>query len=107
MEVTVAKRQGSGREAVAERSRRQNPDRRKTNLPRGRAWATSVRMTGKSKLHPATSGRARRPGAKVQALTRGDLLRESAGEVSRGHSSVESPRKRAGAKGQRSNGKAL
>ncbi len=49
MEVTVAERQGSGREAVAERSRRQNPDQRNTNRQRGRVRATSVLGNAKSK----------------------------------------------------------
>ncbi len=40
-------------------------------------------------------------GRKFMHLTRGDLPRESAGEVSRGRSSVESRRKAEGAKGQR------
>jgi hypothetical protein len=107
MEATVAERQGSGREAVAERSRRQKTDRRSTNWRRGRTWATSVLANAKSKIHSDTSSIARRHGVKVQVLTRGDLARESGGEVSRGRSSVESPRKRAGAKGRRNHGGAL
>ena len=107
MGVTVAKQQGSGREAVAERSWRQKSDRRNTNWQRGRAWATSVLANAKSEDHPDTQGRARRRGLKVQVLTRGDLFLEKGGEVSRGRSSKESPRKREGAKGRRSHGKAL
>ena len=38
---------------------------------------------------------------KFMHLTRGDLRFERVGEVSRGHSSEESPRKRDGAKGRR------
>ena len=68
MEVTVAKQQGSGREAVAERSWRQTPDCRNTNWQRGRKWATSVRTNAKSKSHQDTSGRARRHGRKVKPL---------------------------------------
>ena len=101
MEVTVAKQQGSGREAVAERSWRQTPDCRNTNWQRGRKWATSVRGNAKSETHQDTSGRARRHGRKVEALTRGDLRRENAGEVSRGRSSDEACRKAGGAKGRR------
>ena len=100
MEVIVAKRQGSDREVVAERSRRQNSDRRNTNWQRGRAWATSVLANAKSQLHQDTSSRARRHGVKVEVFTRGDLLGESAGEVSRGHSSEEARRKAGRAKGQ-------
>lgn len=101
MKVTVAKRQGDGREAVAERSRRQNPDRRNTNWQRGRAWATSVLANAKSKVHQDTSSIASRPGKKVEVITQGELFGESRREVSRGRSSDESYRKVAGAKGQR------
>jgi hypothetical protein len=107
MEVSVAERQGGDREVEAERSRRQNLDRRKTNWQRGRTWATSVLANAKSELHPDTSSRARRREVRVESLTRGDLLGESAGEVSRGRSSEEAFRKRRGAKGQRNQGKAL
>ena len=101
MEVTVAKQQGSGREAVAERSWRQTPDCRKTNWQRGRAWATSVRANAKSKDQQDTQGRARRHGRKVKVLTRGDLWPERVGEVSRGRSSEDTDRKIGGAKGRR------
>ena len=104
MEVIVAERQGSDREVVAERRRRQNPDRRNTNWQRGRAWATSVLANAKSKDHPDTSGRARRRGVKVQVLTRGELRGASCGEVSRNHSSEDVPRKRGRAKGGSTNG---
>ena len=100
MEVIVAERQGSDREVVAERSRRQNPDRRNTNWQRGRAWATSVQANAKSQLHQDTSSKARRPGVRVEVLTRGDLLCESAGEVSRGCSSEDARRKTGRAKGR-------
>ena len=101
MEVTVAKQQGSGREAVAERSWRQTPDCRNTNWQRGLAWATSVRADAKSKTHQDTQGRVRWHGRKVKALTRGDLRAERGGEVSRGRSSDEACRKAGGAKGRR------
>jgi len=101
MEVIVAERQGSDREVVAERSRRQNSDRRKTNWQRGQTWATSVLANAKSEPMEDTFGRARRRGMKVEVLTRGDLLRESAGEVSRGRSSEEARRKTGRAKGRR------
>jgi len=100
MGVIVAERPGSDREVVAERSRRQNTDHRKTNGQRGRTWATSVRVTAKSEPHPDTSGRARWRGVKEQVLTRGDLLSESFGEVSRGRSSEEVRRKPGRAKGR-------
>ena len=100
MVVIVAERQGSDREAVAERSRRQNADRRNTNWQRGRRWATSVRVNAKSEDHQDIFGRARRRGVKVEGLTRGGLLRESAGEVSRGRSSEEARRKAGRAKGR-------
>lgn len=107
MEVTVAERQGSGREAVAERSRRQNTDRRNTNRQRGCAWATSMLGNAKSDLHPDARSRAGRRGMKVDVLTRGDLRGESRGEVSRGRSSDESRRKAEGAKDRRKQSKAL
>jgi hypothetical protein len=100
MEVIVAERQGSDREVVAERRRRQNSDRRKTNWQRGRAWATSVLATAKSEFHQDTSSRARRRGMKVEDLTRGELCGESCGEVSRGHSSEDPHRKTGRAKGR-------
>ena len=101
MEVTVAERQGSGREAVAERSRRQTSDHRNTNWQRGRAWATSVLANAKSRVHQDTSCRARWHGGRVEVITRGDLLCEGIGEVSRGRSSDETCRKPGGAKGRR------
>lgn len=88
METTVVERQGSGREAVAERSRRQNPDQRNTNRQRGRVRATSVLENAKSKNQGDASGRAGWRGMKVNALTRGDLPPVGGG-VSRGRSSEE------------------
>lgn len=101
MKVTVAKRQGDGCEAVAERSRRQNPDRRNTNWQRGRAWAISVLANAKSEVHQDTSSIASRRGRKGEVITQGELFDESRREVSRGRSSVEACRKTGGAKGRR------
>jgi hypothetical protein len=105
-ESTVAKGQGSGREAVAERSPRQTPDYRNTKRQRGRMRATSVLATAKSKVHQDALCRAAWHGWKVHALTQGDLACESGSGVSRGRSSVESRRKAAGAKGRRNQCKA-
>ena len=101
IEVTEAKRQGSRREPVAERSRRRGPARRNTNRKRGRARATSVRANAKSKIHQDASSRAGRHGPRVVGLTRGDLRCESTGGVSRGRSSEESRGNPEGAKGTR------
>lgn len=64
--------------------------------------AMSVLRNAKSdshrKTHPVRSGDA---GRKFMHLTRGELLCESTGEVSRDHSSVEASRKAGGAKGRR------
>ena len=92
MEATVAEPQGDAREGGAERSGRQTRDRRNTNWQRGRQWATSVLANTKSEVHQDTAGIAGRPARKVQVLTRGDLLRESAGEVSRGRSTMDRSR---------------
>jgi hypothetical protein len=64
--------------------------------------AMSVLGNAKSNCHRKTH-RVEPDGAgrKFMHLTRGGLLRESAGEVSRGHSSEESRRKAEGAKGRR------
>lgn len=100
-ELTVAKRQGSGRETVAERSRRQTPDCRNTKRQRGRMRATSVLANAKSNDHQDASSRAAWPGWKAHVLTQGDLFCESRRGVSRGHSSDEAVRKHGGAKGRR------
>ena len=105
-ELTVAKRQGSGRETVAERSRRQTPDYRNTKRQRGRMRATSVLANTKSKDHQDASSRAAWPGWKAHVLTQGDLACESRRGVSRGHSSVDAARKHGGAKGRRNDCKA-
>jgi len=105
-ELTVAERQGSGRETVAERSRRQTPDHRNTKRQGGRMRATSVRANAKSKAHQDASSRAAWHEGKAHVLTQGDLLCESRTGVSRGHSSVEAMRKHGGAKGRRNDCKA-
>jgi hypothetical protein len=89
MRATVAEPQGDAREGGAERSGRQTRDHRNTNRQRGRQWATSVLGNTKSNPHQDTASRAGWPAGKVQVLTRGDLPRESAREVSRGRSSKE------------------
>ena len=106
MELTVAKRQGSGRETVAERSRRQTLDHRNTKRQRGRMRATSVRVNAKSKVHQDASSRAAWHEGKAHVFTQGGLLCESTAGVSRGHSSVEAVRKHGGAKGRRNDCKA-
>jgi hypothetical protein len=106
MELTVAKRQGSGREAVAERSRRQTLDHRNTKRQGGRMRATSVRVNAKSKVHQDASSRAAWREGKAHVLTQGDLLCESTAGVSRGHSSVVAEGKPGGAKGRRNDCKA-
>jgi hypothetical protein len=100
-ESTVAGGQGSGREAVAERSPRQNLDHRNTKRQGGRMRATSVLANAKSQIHQDASGRAAWPERTVPVLTQGDLARESGPGVSRGHSSEEGLRKQDGAKGRR------
>lgn len=101
MRATVAEPQVRGREAQDERRGRQTRDRRDTNWQGGRLWAASVRANAKPKAHQDTACRARRNAGKVQVLTRGDLLCESTGEVSRGRSSDESRGNAEGAKGRR------
>jgi hypothetical protein len=101
MRATVAEPQGDAREGGAERSGRQTCDHRNTNRQRGRLWAASVLANAKPKAHQDTASRAGWHAGKVQALTRGDLRGACRGGVSSGHSSVESRRKTAGAKGQR------
>ena len=100
-ESTVAKRQGSGREAVAERSPRQSPDHRNTKRQRGRVRATSVRVNAKSQTHQDASSRAAWHGTKEPVLTQGDLTCENGPGVSRGRSSDEAMRKHGGTKGRR------
>lgn len=104
--LTVAKRQGSGCETVAERSRRQTLDPRNTKRQRGRVRATSVRANAKSQDHQAASSRAAWPEWTAHVLTRRGLRRESGAEVSRGRSRDEAARKHSGAKDRRNEGKA-
>ena len=105
-ESTVVKGQGSGREAVAERSPRQTTDHRNTKRQGGRMRATSVRGNAKSKVHQDASSRAAWHGRKAHVLTQGDLFCESGTGVSRGHSSEDAVRKHGGAKGRRNDCKA-
>src|SRR5436305_18725 len=100
MRVTVAKPQVRGREAQDESSGRQTHDHRKANRQRGRVRAASVLANAKPKAHLDAPGRVGWRLGKVQVLTRGDLLRESAGEVSRGRSSDDARRKAGRAKGR-------
>ena len=106
MRVNRSQRQGSGREAVAERSPRQSPDHRNTKRQGGRMRAASVLGNAKPKAHQGVSGRAAWPGMKVHVLTQGDLTCESRPGVSRGRSSEEAVRKHGGAKGRRNDCKA-
>ncbi len=105
-ELTVAERQGSGRETVAERSRRQTLDHRNTKRQGGRMRATSVLANAKSKDHQDASSKAAWPEGKAHVLTQGDLSCESGTGVSRGHSSDDAMRKHGGAKGRRNDCKA-
>lgn len=105
-ELTVAERQGSGRETVAERSRRQTLDHRNTKRQRGRMRATSVLANAKSNAHQDASSKAAWHEGKAHVLTQGDLFCESGTGVSRGRSSDEAARKHGGAKGRRNDCKA-
>ena len=100
MRVTVAEPQARSREAQGERSGRQTHDHRKTNRQRGRVRAASVLATTKPEAHQDAPGRAGWRVGKVQALTRGELLVERQGEVSRGRSSGDACPKAGRAKGQ-------
>lgn len=94
--------QSGSREADAERSVEQRNGRRNTNRQRGRVRAMSVRENTKSESHRKTH--EVEPDAtdrRFRHLTRGGLRAERRGEVSRGRSSEEAPRKKGGAKGQR------
>lgn len=68
--------------------------------------ATSVLANAKSEDHQDASSRAAWHEGRAHVLTQGDLSGESRAEVSRGHSSDESRRKAAGAKGRRNDCKA-
>ena len=79
-------------------------DRRNTNRQGGRMRAMSVRGNAKSKGHRKThqvEPDGTGPKRMFMHLTRGDLRRESGGEVSRGRSSEESRGNTEGAKGRR------
>ncbi len=104
--LTVAEGQGSGREAVAERSPRQTLDHRNTKGQGGSERATSVLVNAKSEDHQDVPSRGPWHEGKAHVLTQGDLFDESRTEVSRGHSSEESRRKTEGAKGRRNDCKA-
>lgn len=78
-------------------------DRRNTNRQRGRMRAISVLGNAKSNRHRKTH-QVEPDGPEPRMfmhLTRGDLLCESRGEVSRGRSSEEACRKTGRAKGRR------
>ena len=98
-----SERQGCCREAASTKEvRSKGTTVGKRTEQRGRAGAMSVLGNAKSNQHRKT--RTVEPGGtgrKFMHLTRGDLLCESAGEVSRGRSSEESRRKAEGAKGRR------
>ena len=78
-------------------------DRRNTNRQRGRMREISLLGNAKSNRHQKTH--QVEPGGTGPSvfmhLTRGDLRRESGGEVSRGRSSEDSRRKAEGVKGRR------
>jgi hypothetical protein len=96
--------QGGDRKRLSTKAgRSEGNDRRNTNRQRGRVREMSVLGNAKSESHrkthqvePGGTG----PGGFMH-LTRGDLRRESGGEVSRGHRSEETGRKAGGAKGRR------
>ena len=97
--------QGGFREELSTKEgRSKGNDRRNTNRQRGRMRAISVLGNAKSnrhrKTHQVEPGGAG-PKKMFMHLTRGDLRRESVGEVSRGRSSEEARRKAGGAKGRR------
>jgi hypothetical protein len=91
--ATVAEPQVDGPKACDERRGRQICDCRNTNWKRGSLWAASMLANAKPNPHQDAGCRSRRHAKKVQALTRGGSLRESAEGVSRGHSSGERARR--------------
>jgi hypothetical protein len=97
--------QGGNREELSmKEGRSKGNDRRNTNRQRGRMRAISVLGNAKSNRHRKThqvEPDGTGPKKMFMHLTRGDLLRESAGEVSRGRSSEDARRKARGAKGRR------
>lgn len=100
-----SQRQGRHREVCGTKEvEQQRHDRRNTNRQRGRVRAMSVRGNAKSNCHRKTHQvEPDGTGRKFRHLTRGDLLCESAGEVSRDRSSVEAVETRwsEGSKNQR------
>ena len=97
--------QGGSREGLSTKEgRSKGNDRRNTNRQRGRMRAMSVLGNAKSNRHRKThqvEPDGTGPKRMFMHLTRGDLRRESGGEVSRGRSSEEARRKAGGAKGRR------
>ena len=97
--------QGGFREEFSTKEgRSKGNDRRNTNRQRGRMRAISVLGNAKSNRHRKThqvEPDGTGPKRMFMHLTRGDLRRESGGEVSRGRSSEETRRKAGGAKGRR------
>jgi hypothetical protein len=100
--ATIEKDKAGTARFSAKRSLKQRHGRRKTNRQRGRVRAMSVLGNAKSECHRKTHQvESDDTGRKFIHLTRGGLWRESAGGVSRGHSSEEACRKAGRAKGQR------
>ena len=96
--------QGGFREELSTKEgRSKGNDRRNTNRQRGRMREISLLGNAKSNRHQKTH--QVEPGGTGPSvfmhLTRGDLRRESGGEVSRGRSSEDSRRKAEGVKGRR------
>lgn len=89
-------------ELSAKEGRSKRHDRRNTNRQRGRVRAMSVLGNAKSESHRKTHQvEPDGTGRKFMHLTRGGLLCESAGGVSRGRSSEDACRKAGRAKGRR------
>ena len=97
--------QGGFREELSTKEgRSKGNDRRNTNRQGGRMRAISVLGNAKSDRHRKThqvEPDGTGPKRMFMHLTRGDLRRESGGEVSRGRSSKDACRKAGGAKGRR------
>jgi hypothetical protein len=97
--------QGGFREELGTKEgRSKGNDRRNTNRQRGRMREMSMLGNAKSNRHRKThqvEPDGTGPKKMFMHLTRGDLRRESGGEVSRGRSSEEARGKAGGAKGRR------
>ena len=97
--------QGGYREELSmKEGRSKGNDRRNANRQGGRMRAISMLENAKSNRHRKThqvEPDGTGPKKMFMHLTRGDLRRESVGEVSRGRSSEEARRKAGGAKGRR------